>query len=144
MPKGRLRFSYTHRLSAAFCARVTCPRGWGEAAGYRSKTRRNHIGFGPGTCCSTGVCEISAHRRLSGSLAIRNSDFVAGFRSIFGQTWPQHPSRTTGLILQCRLHQQSGGPGGAPEGPRRGSPGPGGPRRGPLVFRHVQLGFCRC
>jgi hypothetical protein len=30
-----------------------------------------------------------------------------GFRPIFGQTWPQNPSRTTGLVLQCRLHQKS-------------------------------------
>jgi hypothetical protein len=29
-----------------------------------------------------------------------------GFRPIFGQTWPQNPSRTTGLVLQCRLHQK--------------------------------------
>ncbi len=27
-----------------------------------------------------------------------------GFRSMFGQTWPPNPSRTTGLVLQCRLH----------------------------------------
>ncbi len=25
---------------------------------------------------------------------------------IFGQTWPQNLSRTTGLVLQCRLHQK--------------------------------------
>ncbi len=31
----------------------------------------------------------------------------ADFRPIFGQTWPQNPSRTTGLVLQCRLHQKS-------------------------------------
>ncbi len=43
---------------------------------------------------------------LSGSLAIRYSDFSC-FRPIFGQTWPQNPSRTTGLVLQCRLHQKS-------------------------------------
>ncbi len=43
--------------------------------------------------------------RLSGSLAIRNSDF-SGFRLIFGQTWAQNPSRTTALVLQCRLHQK--------------------------------------
>ncbi len=34
------------------------------------------------------------------------SDF-SGFRPIFGQTWPQNPSRTTGLVLQCRLNQKS-------------------------------------
>ena len=45
--------------------------------------------------------------QLSGSLSIRNSDFWAGFRPNFGQTWPQSPSRTTGLVLQCRLHQKS-------------------------------------
>ena len=33
--------------------------------------------------------------------------FRDGFRPIFGQTWPQNPSRTTGLVLQCRLHQKS-------------------------------------
>ncbi len=43
---------------------------------------------------------------ISGSLAIRNYIF-SGFRSIFGQTWPPNPSRTTGLVLQCRLHQKS-------------------------------------
>ena len=43
---------------------------------------------------------------LSGSLAIRYSDFP-GFRQIFGQPWPQNPSRATGLVLQCRLHQKS-------------------------------------
>jgi hypothetical protein len=30
-----------------------------------------------------------------------------GFWPVFGQTWPQNPSRTTGLVLQCRLHQKS-------------------------------------
>ncbi len=44
--------------------------------------------------------------RLSGSLATRYSD-CSGFRPIFGQSWPQDPSRTTGLVLQCRLHQKS-------------------------------------
>jgi hypothetical protein len=39
-------------------------------------------------------------------LATRYSDF-SGFRPIFGQTWPQNPSRTTGLVLQCRLDQKS-------------------------------------
>ncbi len=43
---------------------------------------------------------------LSGSLATRYSDFP-GFRPIFGQTWPQKPSRTTGLVLQCHLNQKS-------------------------------------
>ncbi len=43
---------------------------------------------------------------FSGSLAILNSDFWAGFRQIFGHAWPPNPSRTTGLVLQCR-HQQS-------------------------------------
>ena len=43
---------------------------------------------------------------LSGSLATRYSDF-SGFRTIFGQTSPQNPSRTKGLVLQCRLHQNS-------------------------------------
>ena len=26
---------------------------------------------------------------------------------MFGQTWPQNPSRTTRLVLKCRLHQKS-------------------------------------
>ena len=30
-----------------------------------------------------------------------------GFLPMFGQTWPQNPSRSTGLVLQCRLHQKS-------------------------------------
>ena len=30
-----------------------------------------------------------------------------GVRSSFGQTLPQKPSRTMGLVLQCRLHQKS-------------------------------------
>ncbi len=38
--------------------------------------------------------------KLSGSLAIRYSDF-SGFQQIFGQTWAPNPSRTTGLVLQC-------------------------------------------
>ncbi len=56
------------------------------------------------------VCSRTSHSRksgLSGSLAILNSDLWAGFRPIFGQTWPQNTSRTTGLVLQCRLHQKS-------------------------------------
>jgi hypothetical protein len=28
-------------------------------------------------------------------------------RPIFGQGWPPNPSRTTGLVLQCRLHRTS-------------------------------------
>ncbi len=43
---------------------------------------------------------------LSDSLATRYSAFSC-FRQIFGQTWPQNPSRTTGLVLQCRLNQKS-------------------------------------
>ena len=26
---------------------------------------------------------------------------------VFGQTWPRNPSRTAGLVLQCRLYQKS-------------------------------------
>ena len=44
---------------------------------------------------------------LSGSWAIRNYVFCRFFLQIFGQTWLQNPSRTTGLVLQCRLHQKS-------------------------------------
>ncbi len=52
-----------------------------------------------------GIGQVGTNK-LSGSFAIRNSDF-SGFRPIFGQTRPQNPSRTTGLVLQCRLHQKS-------------------------------------
>ncbi len=31
----------------------------------------------------------------------------AGFRPSFGQTWSQSPCRTSGLVLQSRLHQKS-------------------------------------
>ncbi len=34
-------------------------------------------------------------------------NFRAEFLPIFGQTWPQNPSRSTGLVLQCRLHHKS-------------------------------------
>jgi hypothetical protein len=34
-------------------------------------------------------------------------NFRPEFRPIFGQTWPQNPSRSTGLVLQCRLHHKS-------------------------------------
>jgi hypothetical protein len=30
-----------------------------------------------------------------------------GFRQIFGHTWPLNLSRTTKLVLQCRLHEKS-------------------------------------
>ena len=43
---------------------------------------------------------------MSGSCANRYSVF-SGFRPIFGQPWPPNLSRTTGLVLQCRLHQKS-------------------------------------
>ncbi len=39
-----------------------------------------------------------------GSLA---GKFRVGFRPIFGQTWPQNPSRTTVLVLQCLLQHKS-------------------------------------
>ncbi len=64
----------------------------------------------------SGTLFSSGFKVLSGSVATGNSDF-SGFRPIFGKTWPQNLSRTTGLVLQCRLHQQSEGHGGAPEGP---------------------------
>ncbi len=51
------------------------------------------------------ACHAVLVSSLSVSLAIRYSDF-SGFRPIFGQTWPQNPSGTTGLVLQCRLHQK--------------------------------------
>ncbi len=38
-----------------------------------------------------------------GSLA---GNLWVGFRSIFGKTWLPNPSRTTGLVLQCRSHQK--------------------------------------
>ena len=34
-------------------------------------------------------------------------NFRADFRQNFGQTWPPNPSRSTGLVLQCRLHHKS-------------------------------------
>ena len=49
---------------------------------------------------------LTGYSRLSGSLVIRYLVF-SGCRPIFGQTWPQNPFRTTGLVLQCRLHQKS-------------------------------------
>ena len=41
---------------------------------------------------------------LEGSLA---GNCRVGFRLIFGQTWPPTPSRSMGLVLQCRLYQKS-------------------------------------
>ena len=32
---------------------------------------------------------------------------LSGRSQMFGQSWPQGPSRTTGLVVQCRLHQIS-------------------------------------
>ncbi len=67
--------------------------------------------FYPGrTCCRVGCKYFRA--RISdcsvwvpeGSLA---GNFRVGFRPIFGQAWPQNPSRSTGLVLQYRLHQKS-------------------------------------
>ena len=34
--------------------------------------------------------------------------YRVSFRSIFGQTWPTSPSRTTEPVLQCRLQQVPG------------------------------------
>ena len=45
--------------------------------------------------------------RAESSLA--GNFWVVGW-SIFSQTWPPHPSRTTGLVLQRRLHHQPGRP----------------------------------
>ena len=53
-----------------------------------------------------GLCRTYDPGHLSDSVATRYSDF-SGFRAIFGQTWHQNPSRTTGLVLQCRLHPKS-------------------------------------
>ena len=39
-----------------------------------------------------------------GSLA---GNFWVGFPGIFGQTWPQDPSRSPGLALQFNLHEKS-------------------------------------
>ena len=57
---------------------------------------------GPGN--PPGTWESIAY--LNDSLAILNSDFY-GLRTIVCQTWPQNSSRTTGLVLQCRLHHKS-------------------------------------
>jgi hypothetical protein len=77
---------------------------------------------------------------LSGSLAIRNYD-VSGFRLIFCQTWPQHPSRKTGLVLQCRLPVP-----GAP-GARRGPQGAENwPKTGGRIYNLILPKVCpaRC
>ncbi len=61
----------------------------------------------PRACRAGTVSNSCAHPSCwvpEGSLA---GIFGVGFRPIFGQTWPQNPSRTTGLVLQCRLHQKS-------------------------------------
>ena len=76
----------------------------------------------------SGVCHCGCVVLHVGTL-LMILNFRVGFRPIFGQTWPQNLSRSTGLVLQCRLHQKSEGPGGAPEGPSG--------------FRHVEVGFCR-
>ncbi len=47
---------------------------------------------------------------LAGSLAVHwqlGILIYVVFGQFFGQTWPQNPSRTTGRVLQCRLHQKS-------------------------------------
>ena len=71
-----------------------------------------------GSACASVLIHLSAgplskilHRssaiRNSDLWAIRNSDLWAGFRPIFGQTWPPNLSRTTGRVVQCRLHHKS-------------------------------------
>ena len=46
---------------------------------------------------------LAAHWQL----CILIFQFPADFRPIFGQTWPPNLSRSTGLVLQCRLHHKS-------------------------------------
>ncbi len=46
----------------------------------------------------------SGFRVLEGSLARK---YGVGLRAIFGQTGPPNPSRSTWLVLQCRLHRKS-------------------------------------
>ncbi len=75
---------------------------------------------------------------------------------------PKTPLERRGSSCSAGCTKNQGGPGGAPEGPRRGPEGPGGPRRGsppggprspsgapegprrgPPVVRHVEFGFFR-
>ena len=75
--------------------------------------------------CSSGAGHARMHYsvadlclvRLSGLLFKRKVLWVphgnpagnlrANFRPIFCQTWLPNPSRSTGLVLQCRLHHKS-------------------------------------
>ncbi len=74
------------------------------SAGIRAAGARE-ARIGPGSSLRGLNIELWGPK-LSGSLATRYSDF-SGFRPIFGQTWPPNLSRTTGVVLQCRLHQKS-------------------------------------
>ena len=53
------------------------------------------------------VAELCQKACLIGTLAILNSDLWSGLWPIFGPSWPQNPSRMTGLVLQCRVHRKS-------------------------------------
>ncbi len=67
---------------------------WGAEPGQGTQVKARRRGVG---------CQQSK-RVPEGSLA---GNLWAGFRPIFGQTWPQNTSRSTGLVLQCWLHQKS-------------------------------------
>ncbi len=89
--------------------------GGGSPRGGRSGRRQPPRGGGPGRT-SGPPDPWAASDRASFSLLPPPSGahredkifkFFAGFWPIFGQTWPQNPSRRMGLVLQCRLHQKS-------------------------------------
>ncbi len=94
--------------SWGYCSRVQAiPGTRGELGLAIPRTRVSWASPGPGPKLYPG------HGRSGprgpgwvpeGSLA---ENARVGFRPIFGQTWLQNPSRTTGLILQCWLHQKS-------------------------------------
>ncbi len=116
---------------------------------------------GPGCArvrvCADPVCSgggkdtegVAGSHMLSGSLAIRYSVF-SGFRPIFGQTWPQNPSNDgarPAVPVAPKIRGPRRGSGAArraPEGSGGALRAPEGPRRGPPVFRHVEVGFSRC
>ncbi len=75
-----------------------------------------------GTCCPGLLCKRShlSKNALSQNVLSQNGYgvlwvpegnlagiFRVGFPVIFGQTWPQDPSRSPGLALQFNLHEKS-------------------------------------
>ena len=84
------------------------PKGLRCAPGTRLPLAKEGSGRGSGrslplgtsTACGAAPGQLRGGQKLSW---LRNSDCWVGFRPMFGQTWPQNPSRTTGLVL----HQKS-------------------------------------